>query len=170
MPEANRPDWKEIVHERLRLPSSAREAIPEIAAHLEEIYDEALAGGLTATAAIEFTLHQVEDWRALRKSICRAKCKEGTMNPRTKTLWLPAIAVLFAAGLALVLVLKPHSKNSPPQGGHHRMLTSFLSSRSGPRLFDQSKFRNYLGKSGYVQADRIGLEQELKSTKTKHAF
>ena len=26
------------------------------------------------------------------------------MNPRTKTLWLPALAVLFAAGLALVLL------------------------------------------------------------------
>jgi len=104
MPEANKPDWKEIVRERLPLPSSAQEAILEIAAHLEETYDDALAEGLTAPAAIEFTLQQVKDWRALRKSICRAKCKEGSMNPRTKTLWLPALAVLFAAGLALVLL------------------------------------------------------------------
>jgi len=104
MPEANKPDWKEIVRERLPLPSSAQEAIPEIAAHLEETYDDALAEGLTAPAAIKFTLQQVEDWRALRKSICRAKSKEGPMNPRTKTLWLPALAVLFAAGLALVLL------------------------------------------------------------------
>jgi len=104
MPEANKPDWKEIVRQRLPLPSSAQEAIPEIAAHLEETYDDALAEGLTAPAAIKFTLQQVEDWRALRKSICRAKSKEGPMNPRTKTLWLPALAVLFAAGLALVLL------------------------------------------------------------------
>jgi hypothetical protein len=104
MPEANQPDWKEIVRERLPLPSSAQEAIPEIAAHLEETYHDVLTQGLTSAAAIEFTLQQVEDWRALRKSICRAKYKEDTMNPRTKTLWLPALAVLFAAGLALMLL------------------------------------------------------------------
>jgi len=104
MPEANKPDWKEIVRQRLPLPSSAQEAIPEVAAHLEETYDDALTEGLTAPAAIKFTLQQVEDWGALRKSICRAKCKEGPMNPRTKTLWLPALAVLFAAGVALVLL------------------------------------------------------------------
>ena len=104
MREANKPDWKEIVRERLLLPSSAQEAIPEIAAHLEEIYENALGEGLTAPAAIEFTLQQVEDWRALRKSICRAKCKEGPMNPRTKTLWLPVLAALFAVGLVLVLL------------------------------------------------------------------
>jgi len=104
MREANKPDWKEIVRERLPLPPSAQEAIPEIAAHLEETYDDALAEGLTAPAAIEFTLQQVEDWRALRKSICRTKCKEGSVNQRTKTFWLPAIAVLFAAGLVLVLL------------------------------------------------------------------
>jgi hypothetical protein len=104
MPEANKPDWNEIVRERLPLPSSAQEAVPEIAAHLEETYDDALAEGLSARAAIEFTLQQVEDWRALRKNICRAKCKEGLMNPRTKTFWLPAIAVLFAAGVALMLL------------------------------------------------------------------
>lgn len=104
MPEANKPEWREIVRERLPLPSPAQEAIPEIAAHLEETYEEALAEGLTAAAAIEFTLQQVEDWHALCKSICRAKCKEDLMNPRTKNLWLPAIAVLFAAGVALVLL------------------------------------------------------------------
>lgn len=104
MPEANKPDWREIVQERLPLPSSAQEAIPEIAAHLEEAYEDALAGGLTAPAAIEFTLQQVEDWRALRKSICRAKCEEDPMNPRTKTFWLPVLAVLFTTGLALMLL------------------------------------------------------------------
>lgn len=104
MPEANKPDWKKIVGERLPLPSAVQEAIPEIAAHLEETYDNALAEGLTAAAALEFTLRQVEDWRALRKSICRAKCKEIPMNPRTKTLWLPALAALFATGLTLVLL------------------------------------------------------------------
>jgi hypothetical protein len=104
MPETNKPDWKEIVRERLPLPSSAQDAIPEIAAHLEDTYDEALAEGLTAPAAIEFTLQQIEDWRGLGKNICRAKCKEGSMNSRTKTFWLPAIAVLFATGVALVLL------------------------------------------------------------------
>jgi hypothetical protein len=104
VPEGTKPNWNEIVRERLRLPSSAQEAIPEIAAHLEEAYDDAVAEGLTAPAAIEMTLQQIGDWRALRNSICRAKCKELPMNPRTKTLWLPAIAILFAAGLVLLLL------------------------------------------------------------------
>lgn len=104
MPEENKPDWEEIVGDRLHLPASAREAIPEIAAHLEETYADALAEGLTGAVAIEFTLQQVDDWRELRESICRAKCKEAPMNPRTKTLWLPAIAILFAGGLALLLL------------------------------------------------------------------
>lgn len=104
MPEATKPDWEEIVRERLHLPASAQEAIPEIAAHLEETYDDGLAEGVAGAVAIESTLQQVDDWRALRESICRAKCKEAPMNPRTKTLWLPAIAILFAAGLVLLLL------------------------------------------------------------------
>jgi len=101
-------DWKRLVQEHLaesRIPRAAREdVVAELAAHLEETYENALSSGLQGTEATARTLQEVDDWRALRKNICRAKCKEGSMSPPTKMVWLPTIAVLFAIGVVLLLL------------------------------------------------------------------
>jgi hypothetical protein len=107
------PDWKRIVSDNmsaLNLPSGAREeVIAELAVHMEETYEHAHSRGLTETAALEATLQEINDWHVLAGDIARAKSKEGpmnhiTMNPRTKTVLLPAIAVLFAVGLVLLFL------------------------------------------------------------------
>jgi len=99
------PDWKMLVRRRLGhvdLPSgSAKAVVSELAAHLEETYQHALANGLTNRAAIRLALQEVDDWRVLAVNISRAK--EGLMNHRTKSLWLPALITLSAASVSLAV-------------------------------------------------------------------
>jgi hypothetical protein len=100
-------DWKELVREHLaacELPRAKREdVVCELAAHLEESYDEARSRGLNESAAAEATLQEVEDWRTLAAEICRAKSEEDLMNHRTKSLWLPALAAFLGASVSLML-------------------------------------------------------------------
>jgi hypothetical protein len=107
------PDWKRIVSENmsaLNLPSGAREeVIAELAVHMEETYERAHSRGLSETAALEATLQELglqetNDWRALAADIARAQSEEGPMNARTKSLWLPALASLFASSLFLLVL------------------------------------------------------------------
>jgi hypothetical protein len=101
------PDWKDIVRSRmagLRLPGSVREdVIAEIAAHLQEVHDDATARGFSATAATELALQEVTDWRTLSIQITQAKHQEGLMNHRTKSFWLPALTTLLAASVTLMM-------------------------------------------------------------------
>lgn len=101
-------DWRETVREHLRLselPSAYREeVISELAAHLEETYQDALSQGLTDRAALEVTLQEVEDWHVLSADIRRSKYAEDFMNHRTKSFWLPALASFAAASLFLLVL------------------------------------------------------------------
>jgi hypothetical protein len=101
------PEWKALVRERLGnlgLGAVQEEAIvAELASHLEEIYDEACAQGFCKSEAIERSLAQVTGWQSLSKNIQNAKRKEGIMNYRTKTLWLPGLISLTAAMVFLML-------------------------------------------------------------------
>jgi VIT1/CCC1 family predicted Fe2+/Mn2+ transporter len=115
------PDWNRIVSEKmtaLNLPSGAREeVIAELAVHMEETYEHAHSRGLSETAALEATLQEVglqeiNDWHVLAADVSRAKSKEGPMNARTKSLWLPALASLFASSLFL-FVLTELSMRAP---------------------------------------------------------
>jgi hypothetical protein len=104
-----KPDWTELVREHLALPCT-EDVISELASHLEEIYADACAQGESDTEAMSLALEQVDDWQALAGEIARTKSEEeismndGTMNHRTKTVLLPAIAVLFGVGLVLLWV------------------------------------------------------------------
>jgi hypothetical protein len=100
-------DWKKLVREHIAssaLPSACREeVVSELAAHLEEAYEAARSRGLTDAAAVELAAQEVIDWRSLVKQISRAK-EENPMNPRTRSLWLPAMANLIVApGLLMIL-------------------------------------------------------------------
>lgn len=101
------PEWKGLVRDRLGnlgLGAVQEEAIvAELASHLEEIYDEACAQGLCKSEAIARSLAQVTDWHSLSQNIQNAKHKEGIMNHRTKTLWLPGLISLTTAMVFLML-------------------------------------------------------------------
>ncbi len=117
-PSEEKPDWNQLVRQRLgkrplRLPSGTQEeVIAELAAHLEEVSENARASGLTDSAATALALQEVQDWRVLSAQISRARSKEELMNHRTKTLWLPGMLTLLGASLLLMLAqflgLHPH--------------------------------------------------------------
>lgn len=96
-------DWKQLVRERLatlNLPSNAKEeVVAELAAHLE---DSASMDPET-TESENRALARIP-WHKLLRAIERTKREEEEMNRRTKTLWLPSIAVLFTIGLILLFL------------------------------------------------------------------
>ena len=97
------PDWKELVRVRLaelNLPADAKEeVISELAAHLEDSAEDSTAEKQTETTVI----NQVR-WRELLRSIERTRHPEGRMSRLTKLFCLPAISVLFSAGLVLLFM------------------------------------------------------------------
>lgn len=107
-PESALPDWKKLVRERISSSTSSapsqEEVVSELAAHLEEAYEDALSQGLTAEAATEFALQEVPDWHVLVEKIQHAKSEHILMNRRTKTLWLPAMVTLFGSSGLLMLI------------------------------------------------------------------
>ncbi|MFZ0759881.1 MAG: permease prefix domain 1-containing protein, partial [Candidatus Sulfotelmatobacter sp.] len=96
--------WTALVRERLgtlNLPAKHRqEVIAELAAHLEDLFEERLQNGLTESEARHIVMSEVE-WRALAKTIQHLKSQEETMNPRTKHVWLPGLVSLTAAMVLL---------------------------------------------------------------------
>ena len=106
MPEPTKPDWTDLVRERLdRSPKRCSQGvIAELAAHLEEVYEESRAGGSNDVDAKQRTLQEVEDWDALATKIARSKSEEDAMNHRTKVLWLPGMATLLGASALLAVI------------------------------------------------------------------
>jgi hypothetical protein len=97
------PDWKRLVEERLASlnlpPGDKEEVIAELAAHLEDSAAADPEEGGTGNRA----LTQVP-WHKVLRVIERTKHEERSMNHRTKTIWLPVIATLFATGVILLLL------------------------------------------------------------------
>jgi hypothetical protein len=98
------------------------EVIRELAAHLEETYEAARAQGLTETAAVEFALQEVNDWHVLAANIRQAKREEGTVNDRSKNLWLPGMASLLGASLLLMILQRTSYQPRLVWFGHMAML------------------------------------------------
>jgi hypothetical protein len=99
-------DWKAVVKENLRTlrlePEQRQEIISELAAHLEDLYEEYRAQGMSESMAFRLCLGQVAGGQRIARSIERAQGK--LMNYRTKTLWLPGLATLAAASILLVIL------------------------------------------------------------------
>ncbi|HXA76709.1 MAG TPA: hypothetical protein VNV41_06205 [Candidatus Acidoferrales bacterium] len=110
------PDWNALVREYLGAaePISVEEAdvIAELSGHLEDLYGELRGKGMCESDAMGQALGDMSDWRGLLKRIRRAKGREGTLNHRTKTLWLPGLVSLTGSmgWLAILqhLNLRPH--------------------------------------------------------------
>ncbi len=125
MPDESAPDWKVLVRERLcpldLTSSESQEVVAELAGHLDDVYKQQRAKGLSAPEASEFalnqvglnqvslnqvSLNQVSGWSRLAEDIQRAKNQEEIMNRRTKHLWLPGLVSLTAAmGSLMILTL-----------------------------------------------------------------
>lgn len=96
------PDWERVVRSKLatlNLPRDEKEeVIAELASHLEDSATDPEPGESGHSDVSHLP------WYSLARTIERTKRKEVGMNHRTKTLWLPSIAIVFAAGLVLMLL------------------------------------------------------------------
>src|ERR1041385_8826542 len=95
------PDWGALIHAHLgsmNLPEATKEeVVTELAAHLQDIYEEKIAEGAGEGRALEFALEESANCRLLVKNIERAKRKEEIMNSRPKQFCLPALVSLTAS-------------------------------------------------------------------------
>ena len=100
-------DWKKLVRERmsgLNLPPDLKEeVVSELAAHLEDGYQNEVARGLGELEASRLVLSEVQ-WNKLAREIRRATSKEESMNNRTRALWLPAMVNLTIAAVLLIML------------------------------------------------------------------
>jgi len=106
-----RRDWEELVRAKLAglaiEPREKREVIEELAAHLDETYEELRGRGFIEEDATELSLCEVKDWPDLRRRIQSArKMKENIMNDRVRQLWLPGLLTFVLSMGLLELVQK----------------------------------------------------------------
>jgi hypothetical protein len=94
------PDWEREAQRRLentKFPAADREEVArELAGYLEEVCSDARDRGLNESAAAQPAFAELHEDPQLGANLFRAR-QEGTMNDRTKQLWLPGITTLFAA-------------------------------------------------------------------------
>src|SRR6266404_4163097 len=94
-----RRDWDELVRAKLAglaiEPREKREVIEELAAHLDETYEELRGRGFIEEDATELSLCQVKDWPDLRRRIQSARTKENVMTNRVKQFWFPSLMTLL---------------------------------------------------------------------------
>jgi hypothetical protein len=99
-------DWEALVGQQLAglaLEAEERcEVVAELAAHLEENFEELRGRGLAEEAAVERALAQVKDWRSLRRKIQKARSKEDVMTDRVRQVWLPGFLTLFLSVILLM--------------------------------------------------------------------
>jgi hypothetical protein len=111
------PDWKKLVRERLATlnlpPSTKKEVIAELAAHLEEIHEKVRQTCVTDAVAVELTLQEIDDWSVLARNIRRAKSEGESMNCRTKSLLWPFAAVTWLGASLSVMLLQQTDRLYP---------------------------------------------------------
>jgi hypothetical protein len=99
-------DWTAVVKENLgtlRIDASQREeVVEELAAHLNDLYEEYRTQGMSESKAFHVCLKQLSHGQRIARSI--ELSKEGRMNYRTKALWLPGLAAFAAASIFLMIV------------------------------------------------------------------
>ncbi|MFY9558433.1 MAG: hypothetical protein WAV47_27365, partial [Blastocatellia bacterium] len=71
------PDWKSYVRDHLSPlqlgPERESEMVDEMAQHLEEVYEDALAEGASEPDAFHRAASHIKDWRLLECELIRAK-------------------------------------------------------------------------------------------------
>src|SRR5580700_11199555 len=118
------PDWSAWVREQvgsLNLPRVTEdEIVRELAAHLEDIYEEHIAGGMDESEALARTPGRTS-WRGLANDIesvkRKEKEKEEGMNRRTKQIWFPGLVTL-ALSMGCMMILG-QSSTQPQMPWNH---------------------------------------------------
>ena len=114
------PDWNALVRQRLGAADSSSlqeeeaEVIAELAAHLEDLYEELRGKGMCDSDAVGQALGDIGNWRGLAGRIRRAKGGEEIMNHQTKTLWLPGLISLTASMVWLMTLQRATLKPGMP--------------------------------------------------------
>jgi len=89
-------DWQTLVEQRLAglalEPEEKTEVIAELAAHLEDVWEEMLRQGMTEEEAVRRALANAGDWKDLRRKILAVKRKELIMQKRLRQLWIPGFS------------------------------------------------------------------------------
>ncbi|MGA2716964.1 MAG: hypothetical protein ABSG41_28085 [Bryobacteraceae bacterium] len=102
--------WEILVRERIGEfgvpPGQREEIVAELAAHMEDLYEEGRERGLAESEAVAQALEQVMDWQSLARRIRRVKRDEGVVNARTRQLWLPSLVSLTLANALLMVMAK----------------------------------------------------------------
>ena len=102
------PDWLTLVEGQLDGlmldPGEKADVIAELAAHLEQAFEEWREQGLTEEDAVRRTLSQVEDWQDLRRRIQTSRMKENTMTNRVRQFWFPSLLTLLLSMGLLMLI------------------------------------------------------------------
>jgi hypothetical protein len=123
-------DWEALVGQQLvglSLELDERgEVIAELAAHLEETFEELRRQGLAEEAAVSRTLLQVKDWQDLRRKIQTARRKENIMSNRVRQFWLPGFATLFLSTILLSLTQIYGPKPWITSWGHPPVLLIYI--------------------------------------------
>lgn len=101
-------DWKRIVRGNLASlllsDREGKEIVAELAEHLEELYEDLRADGFPEPEAFEQCLSQLSEVRLAARDLERARRREGAMNYRSKTLWLPGLVTLTLASVFLMVL------------------------------------------------------------------
>jgi len=102
------PDWETLIGQKLAGLSleagERREVIAELAAHLEETFEELRQQGLPEEAAVARTLMLVSDWKKLCRRIQIARSTEIMMTNRVRQLWLPGFLTLLLSMVLLMVI------------------------------------------------------------------
>ena len=76
----------------------------ELAHHLDDLYGELLASGMTEPEASARCLEQLNDVRQIADAAKRSQMWGDAMNQRSRTLWLPGLVTLTIASVSLMVM------------------------------------------------------------------
>jgi hypothetical protein len=120
-------DWQELVrHELSELDLESHEradVIEELAAHLDDVYEDLRKAGLSEEESIQRSLSEVKDWRNLRRKIQIARRKENVVPQRVTQFWLPSFVTLSLSMIVLSLIgIFVHAHRIEPRSGWSMMV------------------------------------------------
>lgn len=120
-------DWQELVrHELAELDLESHEradVIEELAAHLDDVYENLRKEGLSEEESFQRSLSEVKDWRNLRRKIQIARRKETVVPQRVTQFWLPSFVTLSLSMIVLSLIgIFVHAHRIEPRSGWSMMV------------------------------------------------
>lgn len=122
------PEWREVVQKHLvglGLSSSVeKDVVAELAAHLEDDYEQGIESGMGGSDAEKHALARIP-WHRLARKIYTAKVNASdsggnAKNQRSKK-WLPALTCLSVTAVLLVIFEKIHARPLMVELGHFAM-------------------------------------------------